>query len=108
MEKESAYALIRSGSRQYRVEPGAVVRVESLSGKVGAKITFKEVLAVKDEEGLKVGNPTLTKAKVTGTIVEQAKHKKVRVMKYKKTNQYKILRGHRQRYTAVKVSEISG
>lgn len=101
------YAVIRSGGRQYRVEPGAVVRVESLPGKVGEKITFKEILAVKDADGLKVGTPTLAKAKVSGTIIEQGKHKKVRVLKYKKTNQYKILRGHRQRYTAVEVNEIS-
>lgn len=102
------YAVIRSGNKQYRVEPGAVVRVESMPGKVGAKITFKEVLAVKDDDGIKVGDPLLVKAKVTGTIVEQGKHKKVRVLKYKKTNQYKILRGHRQCYTAIKVNEISG
>lgn len=101
------YAVIRSGNKQYRVEPGAVVRIESLPGKVGEKITFKEVLAVKDEAGLKVGAPTLAKAKVTGTIVAQDKHKKVRVLKYKKRNQYKILRGHRQSYTAVEVGEIS-
>ncbi|MFQ5927320.1 MAG: 50S ribosomal protein L21 [Terriglobia bacterium] len=101
------YAVIRSGGKQYRVEPGAVVRVESLPGKVGAKITFKEVLAVNDDGGLKVGAPSLAKAKVTGTIVAQDKHKKVRVLKFKKNSQYKILRGHRQRYTAVKVNEIS-
>lgn len=101
------YAVIRSGNKQYRVEPGAVVRIESLPGKVGEKITFKEVLAVKDEAGLKVGAPTLAKAKVTGTIVAQDKHKKVRVLKFKKRNQYKILRGHRQGYTAVEVNEIS-
>jgi len=101
------YAVIRSGNRQYRVEPGGVVRVESLPGKVGAKVSFKEVLAVKDESGLQVGAPTLAKAKVTGTIVEQSRHPKIRVMKYKKTKQYKIVRGHRQAYTAVKVSEIS-
>ncbi|MFQ5818177.1 MAG: 50S ribosomal protein L21 [Terriglobia bacterium] len=101
------YAVIRAGGKQYRVEPGAVVRVEVLPGKVGGKITFKEVLAVNDDAGLKVGAPTLAKAKVTGTIVEQSKHQKVRVLKFKKNSQYKILRGHRQRYTAVKVNEIS-
>lgn len=101
------YAVIRSGNRQYRVEPGGVVRVESLGGKVGAKIAFKDVLAIKDEAGLKVGAPTLAKAKVTGTIVEQGRGEKIRVFKYKKKNQYKILRGHRQAFTAVKVNEIS-
>ena len=101
------YAVIRSGGKQYRVEPGEVVRIEALPGKVGGKITFKEVLLVKDEESVKVGNPTLAKARVTGTIVDHGKHKKVRVFKFKKNSQYKILRGHRQAYTAVKVEGIS-
>jgi len=101
------YAVIRSGGKQYRVEPGAVVRIEALPGEVGGKITFKEVLLVKDDGKVKVGNPTLAKAKVTGTIVAQGKQKRVRVFKFKKNSQYKILRGHRQPYTAVKVEEIT-
>ncbi|MBI4465952.1 MAG: 50S ribosomal protein L21 [Acidobacteria bacterium] len=101
------YAVIRSGGKQYRVAAGDVVRVESLAGKVGGKVTFKEVLALQDEGGLKLGTPTLAKAKVSGTIVAQDKAEKVRVFKFKKNSQYKILRGHRQPFTAVKVTEIS-
>jgi len=101
------YAVIRSGGKQYRVEPGAVVWVEALPGEVGSKVTFKEVLLVKADGEVKLGNPTLAKAKVTGTVVEHGKQKKVRVFKFKKNSQYKILRGHRQHYTAVKVEEIS-
>lgn len=101
------YAIIRSGGKQYRVAEGEVVRVERLRGKVGGKITFKEVLALQDEgKKLQVGTPTLSKAKVSGTIVEQGKGEKVRVFKFKKNSQYKILRGHRQPFTAVKVTEI--
>ncbi len=101
------YAVIRSGGKQYRVEPGAVVHLETLPGKVGEKVTFKEVLLVNAAGDVKLGNPTLAKAKVTATIVAHGKQKKVRVYKFKKNSQYKILRGHRQHYTAVKVEEIS-
>lgn len=101
------YAVIRSGGKQYRVAEGDVVRVESLHGKVGGKVTFKEVLAIGENGDVKAGTPTLAKAKVAGTILEQGKADKVRVFKFKKNSQYKIMRGHRQRFTAVKVTEIS-
>lgn len=101
------YAVIRSGGKQYRVAEGDVVRVESLPGKVGGKVTFKDVLAVGEGKKLNAGTPSLPKAKVAGTIVEQGKGDKVRVFKFKKNSQYKILRGHRQRFTAVKVTEIN-
>jgi len=101
------YAVIRSGGKQYRVAEGDVVRVESLPGKVGGKVTFKEVLAIGGNGEVKAGSPTLAKAKVTGTIVAQGKADKVRVFKFKKNSQYKILRGHRQAFTAVQVNEIS-
>ena len=101
------YAVIRTGGKQHRVEKGGVVRVERLPGKVGGKVTFKEVLAVGENGNLQTGTPTLPKAKVSGTIVEQGKGKKVRVFKFKKNSQYKIMRGHSQLFTAVKVTGIS-
>ncbi len=101
------YAVIRSGGKQYRVSEGEVVRLEHLPGKVGGKVTFKEVLAVGENGTLEAGKPTLPSAKVTGSIVEQGKGDKVRVFKFKKNSQYKILRGHRQPFTAVRITEIS-
>ena len=98
------YAVIRSGGKQYRVEPGQVVKVERLEGKPGGKVTFSDVLAISGDNFL-VGEAA-EKTKVTGTIVEQGRNKKIRVFKFKKTNQYKILRGHRQNYTAVRVDKI--
>lgn len=100
------YAVIRSGSKQYRVAPGETVRVETLPGKVGGKVTFADVLAVRTDEPKLVTGDALAKITVTGKIVEQGRAKKLAVLKYKKTNQYKIQRGHRQNYTAVQVSEI--
>lgn len=100
------YALIRSGGKQYRVAPGEIVRVERLTGKVGSQVTFDDVLAVRtDDEKLLTGAAAGT-ALVTGKIVTHGRNRKVLVMKYKRTNQYKITRGHRQGFTTVQVNEI--
>ena len=101
------YAVIRTGGKQYRVNEGETVRVERLPGKVGGKVTFKEVLVVGENGTLKIGAPTLPQAKVAGSIVAHSKAKKVNVFKFKKNSQYKIMRGHRQPFTDVKISEIS-
>lgn len=101
------YAVIRTGGKQYRVLEGEIVRVERLPGKVGGKVTFKEVLVVGENGSLKIGAPTLPKAKVAGSIVAHSKAKKVTVFKFKKNSQYKILRGHRQPFTDIMISEIT-
>jgi large subunit ribosomal protein L21 len=100
------YAVIRSGGKQYRVAPGETVKVERLPGKVGGKVTFEDVLAVRTDEKKTLTGADAKEAKVTGEIVEQGKHPKVRVMKFKKNRQYKIFTGHRQGYTAVEVADI--
>jgi large subunit ribosomal protein L21 len=100
------YAVIRSGSKQYRVAPGETIKVETLPGKVGGKVTFVDVLAVATDEKKLLTGAEAAKAKVTGKIVEQGRHPKVTVFKYRRTKQYKIVRGHRQNYTAVEVSGI--
>ncbi len=100
------YAVIRSGNKQYRVAPGDTVKVERLPGKVGGKVTFDDVLAVHTDEKKLLTGAEAAKAKVTGKIVEQGRHPKLTVMKYRKTKQYKIVRGHRQNFTAVAVSDI--
>jgi large subunit ribosomal protein L21 len=100
------YAVIRSGGKQYRVAPGETIQVEKLPGKVGDAVTFGEVLAVRGDDQTTLAGPAAAKASVAGKIVAQGRGPKVRVMKFKKTNQYKIFRGHRQDYTAVEVSEI--
>jgi large subunit ribosomal protein L21 len=99
------YAVIRSGGKQYRVAPGETVRIERLEGKVGGKVTFDDVVAVRTEEKKILGG-SQSKAKVTGKIVKHLRGPKMQVMKYKRGGQYKILRGHRQNYTAVQIGEI--
>lgn len=100
------YAVIRSGGKQYRVEPGATIEIERLEGKVGGKVTFDEVLAVRTDEKKMLTGGDAAKAKITGKIVRHLRGPKVKVMKYKTGGQYKIERGHRQNYTAVEVGEI--
>jgi large subunit ribosomal protein L21 len=100
------YAVIRSGGKQYRVEPGATVEVELLEGKVGGKVTFDDVLAVRTDEKKMLTGGDAVKAKITGKIVKHVRGPKVKVLKYKTGGQYKIQRGHRQGYTAVQVGDI--
>jgi len=99
------YAVIRSGGKQYRVQPGETVKVETLPGEVGAEVTF-DVLAVGTDDKKLVSGKEAAAAKVSGRIVAQGRHRKQVVLKYKRGGQYKIQRGHRQDYTAVEVSEI--
>jgi large subunit ribosomal protein L21 len=100
------YAVIKTGGKQYRVAPGDTIQIERVDGKVGEKVTFGAVLAVHTDEKKVVLGDDASKATVTGKIVKQGRSPKVIVLKYKRTNQYKIQRGHRQNYTAVQVSDI--
>jgi large subunit ribosomal protein L21 len=100
------YAVIRSGGKQYRVEPGETIQVERLEGKVGGKVTFEDVLAVRTDDKKVLAGAQASKAKVTGKILAHLRGPKLQVLKFKKTRQYKIQRGHRQGYTAVQVSDI--
>jgi large subunit ribosomal protein L21 len=100
------YAVIRSGGKQYRVELGETIRVELLEGKVGGKVTFDDVLAVRTDDKKFVSGELAAKAKVVGKIVAQDRGPKLKVLKFKTGGQYKIQRGHRQGYTAVQVSDI--
>ncbi len=100
------YAVIQTGGKQYRVAPGDTIRIERVAGEVGEKVTFGKVLAVQTGEKKMVLGSDATKVTVTGKIIEQGRAKKLTVLKFKKGNQYKIQRGHRQNYTAVQVNEI--
>jgi large subunit ribosomal protein L21 len=100
------YALIRTGGKQYRVAPGETVRVERLTGKVGSNVTFGDVLAVHTDDEKLLTGAAAARARVTGKIVAHGRNRKVLVMKFKRTNQYKITRGHRQNFTSVRVNEI--
>src|SRR6202453_2931268 len=99
------YAVIRAGGKQYRVAPGDVIRVEKLATGTDGHVNFPEVLAVSGGEG-KIGKPE-AEAKVLGEVVEQGRGAKILVFHYKRKKQYKKLRGHRQTYSAVRITEIA-
>jgi len=99
------YAVIRAGGKQYRVAPGDVIRVESLGTGTDGNVEFGDVLAVSAGDGqISKGG---AEAKVTGQVVEQGRSDKVLVFHYKRKKQYKKLRGHRQAFTAVRITEIA-
>src|SRR5438094_1130712 len=99
------YAVIRAGGKQYRVAPGDVIRLESQGNGTDGKIEFNDVLAFSGEAG-QIGRPQ-SQALVVGQVLEQGRGNKILVFHYKRKKQYKKLRGHRQGYTAVRISEIA-
>ncbi len=103
------YAVISTGGKQYRVEPGKTVVVEKLVGDEGAQVVFDQVLLVSSGDGgnVSVGKPTLSGAKVTGEIVEQGRGAKLVVFKFRRRKNYVRKNGHRQDYTAVKIAAIN-
>ncbi|MGW8193796.1 MAG: 50S ribosomal protein L21 [Desulforhopalus sp.] len=101
------YAIVRTGGKQYQVACGDQVRVEKLKGNVGDSVDLNDVLMVVDDDEVKIGQPLLANCKVTAKIAEQGKAKKVIVFKKKRRKGYRLKKGHRQSYTALKIEEIS-
>jgi large subunit ribosomal protein L21 len=99
------YAVIRAGGKQYRVAPGDVIRVEKVATGTDGLFEFPEILAVSGGEG-QIGKPE-SGARVVGQLVEEGRGAKILVFHYKRKKQYKKLRGHRQSYTAVRITEIA-
>jgi large subunit ribosomal protein L21 len=98
------YAVIRAGGKQYRVAPGDVIRVEKTPASNG-KVEFTDVLAVSGQEG-QIGRPQ-GDARVVGSVVEEGRADKILVFHFKRKKQYKKLAGHRQPFTAVRITEIA-
>ena len=98
------YAVIKTGGKQYKVAVGDEIFVEKLEGEAGETVTFDDVLAVGDDDGIKAGD---LKATVDGEIVKQGKNKKVVVLKYKAKKGYRRKNGHRQPYTRVRITAVN-
>ncbi len=101
------YAIIRSGDKQFRAEPGMTVRVPALSADVGDTVTFDEVLVASTDDGTSVGTPVVTGATVTGEVVRHGKDRKVIIFKWKRRKNYRRKQGHRQKFTEVRIGEIN-
>ncbi len=100
------FAVIETGGKQYRVSEGDVINVEKISQSENASVEFNKVLLVDSGEDIKVGTPLVEDAKVTGTVLEHGKDKKVTIFKYKPKNNYRRKKGHRQPYTQVRIDKI--
>ncbi len=100
------YAIVTSGGKQYRVEPGQVVQVEKLAGDVGAKVELTAVNLVHSDQGIVVGQPTVDKARVTAEIIRQGRTRSIMVFKKKRRKNYKRTHGHRQSFTQLRITGI--
>lgn len=99
------YAVIRAGGKQYRVAPGDVIRVEKVGTGTDGHVEFNDVLAVSASEG-EIVRPS-SEARVVGQLMEEGRGAKILVFHYKRKKQYKKLRGHRQAFSAVRITEIA-
>ena len=102
------YAVVRTGGKQYRVSPGDLIRVESLVAEPGSTVELGEVLLTAAGGAVRIGTPLVNGAKVTATVVEHGKAKKILVFKMKRRKNQRRKRGHRQRTTTLRVLEIQG
>ncbi len=102
-----ATAVIRTGSKQYRVAAGDVIQIEKLLGNPGDDVVFSEVLAVGDDT-MKFGTPLVTGASVKAKIVSQDLGPKLIVFKFKRRKNHRRKNGHRQKYTSVQITSIEG
>ena len=102
------YAIIKTGGKQYKVSEGDEIIIEKLDVVEGDAVTFEEVLSVVDGENVKIGQPKVEGAKVSGKVVKNGKGPKIRIFKYKHKTNYRRRQGHRQPFTKVKIEKIEG
>lgn len=102
------YAVIKTGGKQYRVQPGDLLVVEKLDGEPGSEIRFGEVLMLGDGEAVTVGAPLVDGAAVVGTLIETRKGEKVKIFKKRRRQGYRRTRGHRQPESVIRVTALSG
>jgi len=103
------YAILQTGGKQYKVQPGDVIQVEKLEGVKGTAVEFSQVLMVVDDAttAVTVGTPWVANARVMGEIQRQAKAKKLIIFKHRRRKGYRKKTGHRQRITEVKITSIT-
>jgi len=102
------YAVIKTGGKQYRVSAGEKLKVESLAAEVGTEVVLGEVLAVGEGEAIKVGTPLVAGAEVKAKVVSHGKGDKVTIFKMRRRKHYQKHQGHRQGYTELEITGISG
>lgn len=100
------FAVIQSGGKQHRVEPGQTIEVEKLPLEEGQTVELTEVLLVSDDNGLRQGRPLVDGVKVVGRVVKQGRGRKIIVFKYKAKTRYRRKTGHRQAVTRIAIDDI--
>ena len=100
------YAVIVSGGKQYRFSEGQTLKLEKIEAETGASIDFDRILLVADGDDVKIGQPVVKGAKVKAEIIAQGRHKKVKIMKFKRRKHHMKQMGHRQWFTEVKITSI--
>ena len=101
------YAVIQTGGKQYRVENGTTLKIEKLELGAGDSVEFDKVLMIQSGDSSNIGLPYIAGAKVTATVVSQGRHKKVKIIKFRRRKHHMKQMGHRQYYTEIQITGIS-
>jgi large subunit ribosomal protein L21 len=102
------YAVIKTGGKQYKVAPGEKLKVEQLPAEVGTEVVLDQVLMIGEGESIRLGQPMVSGATVTATVVSQGRGDKVTIFKMRRRKHYQKHQGHRQNYTELKIESITG
>ena len=101
------YAIFASGGKQYRVSPGDVIEVDRLDAEASGSLTFDDVLLVSDEDGVRVGQPTVDGASIEASVLAHVRGPKIRIFTYQASKRRRRRMGHRQELTRVRIDSIS-
>jgi large subunit ribosomal protein L21 len=101
------YAILETGGKQFRVSEGDIIRTDLIETEVGASVTFDRIVLAADGDDVSIGTPVLSGVTVTGTVLRQAKDKKILVFRYKSKKRVRKLNGHRQRFAEVRIDKIA-
>jgi large subunit ribosomal protein L21 len=102
------YAVLKTGGKQYRVAAGEKLKIDQLPADIGAEIVLDKVLLVADGDNLKMGRPLVTGASVQAKVLAQGRHDKVRIFKLRRRKHYQKHQGHRQNFTEIEITGITG
>lgn len=100
------YAVIFSGGKQYRVQEGETLKLETIAQDVGSEFSFENVLMIGAGNDVTVGKPYIEGGKVTATVLSHGRHKKIHIVKFRRRKHHMKSQGHRQNYTEVKITQI--
>ncbi len=101
------YAVIKTGGKQYRVKEGDIIKLETLPGDVGSLIEFAEVLMITEGDTATIGAPFINNGLVKAEVLAHGRHKKIKIIKFRRRKHHMKQMGHRQNFTQVKITAIS-